>query len=326
MIKIILQFNVTICRDSGGKSKEPEKKEKCAGQSICHLAAKTIAMLTASKSKSTIDNYRTALNSFVSYAGKDITTEGFSKQLVEGWQRWLKEKGVVLNTISCYMRSLRALLSQSNTQGQAAVNDIFEGVFTGNTTTVKRSIPQKKLSRLKEVALPKGSSLCLARDIFLFSVYALGMPFVDVAFLQKKQIIDGYIEYHRHKTCQPIRVKVEAPMKRIIERYSQPDSLYVFPILAKGTMQEYENALNQYNRHLQKLSQLANLSRKITSYVARHSWASMAYHSNVDLPVISKALGHTSSKTTLVYLREIDDQRIDHANRQLLASIANPSR
>ena len=60
------------------------------------------------------------------------------------------------------------------------------------------------------------------------------------------------------------------------------------------------------------------MSRHLTSYVARHSWASLAYQHNVDLPVISKAMGHTSTKTTLVYIREIDDTRIDSANHKML--------
>ena len=147
------------------------------------------------------------------------------------------------------------------------------------------------------------------------------MPFVDVAFLRKKQIVNGYIEYQRHKTRQPIRVKIEPQMQRIIKRYSPPDSAYVFPILTRGSMKEYETARNRYNRHLRQISKIAGLHRSLTSYVARHSWASMAYSNNVDLAVISKALGHSNTETTMVYIREIDDNRIDMANRKLLGTI-----
>lgn len=322
MIKIVVNFSIQILHGDGRKHEQVKKKEK--GPRLLDSLSKTIDALTASRGKSTIDNYRTALNSFISYAGRDITTDGLSQQLLEGWQLWLKEKGVVLNTISCYMRSLRSLVRKSSKEGASVINAFFEGVFTGSAATEKRSIPQTELRKLKELSLPQGTALSLARDIFLFCVYALGMPFVDVAFLKKKQISNGYIEYQRHKTNQRIRIKIESPMKRIIDRYSQPDSPFVFPILSKGTMQEYENARNLYNRHLQRLSILARLNGKLTSYVARHSWASMAYNSNVDLPVISKALGHTNSKTTLVYIREIDDHRIDQANRKLINSMMKP--
>ena len=149
------------------------------------------------------------------------------------------------------------------------------------------------------------------------------MPLVDVAFLRKKQVSNGYIEYQRHKTSQRIRIKVERPLQQIINRYTVADSPFVFPILNQGTIEEYEKFRNHYNRLLHRLSEMAGISRTLTSYVARHSWASMAYSANVDLPVISKALGHTSSKTTQVYIREIDDSRIDQANRKLLNSITS---
>ena len=86
-------------------------------------------------------------------------------------------------------------------------------------------------------------------------------------------------------------------------------------------MKEYETARNRYNRHLRQISKIAGLRRSLTSYVARHSWASMAYSNNVDLAVISKALGHSNTETTMVYIREIDDNRIDMANRKLLGTI-----
>ena len=111
-------------------------------------------------------------------------------------------------------------------------------------------------------------------------------------------------------------------MQQIIDRYSREDSIYVFPILTASDRdareKEYESVRSRYNRHLRKLGEMMGLGRRLTSYVARHSWASIAYHANVDLSVISKALGHTSPNTTLTYIREIDDNRIDMANKELL--------
>jgi len=175
---------------------------------------------------------------------------------------------------------------------------------------------------LRHILLPPSSPLAFSRDIFLFSFYALGMPFVDVAFLQKQQCKDGYIVYDRHKTGQRVRVRIEPLMQQIIDRYSREDSIYVFPILSASDRdareKEYESVRSRYNRHLRKLGEMMGLGRRLTSYVARHSWASIAYHANVDLSVISKALGHSSPNTTLTYIREIDDNRIDMANKELL--------
>jgi integrase len=188
--------------------------------------------------------------------------------------------------------------------------------------TDKRSIAIDDIARLRHILLPPSFPLAFSRDIFLFCFYALGMPFVDVAFLQKQQCKDGYIVYDRHKTGQRVRVRIEPLMQQIIDRYSREDSIYVFPILTASDRdareKEYESVRSRYNRHLRKLGEMMGLGRRLTSYVARHSWASIAYHANVDLSVISKALGHTSPNTTLTYIREIDDNRIDMANKELL--------
>lgn len=315
MIRVVFNFSIRIYHEGQKK----EKKRKHREPNFLDIVDNTIKTLLATRGKSTIDNYRTAIASFVRYAGSNVSVGDISKQMVEGWQLWLKEQGVKLNTISCYMRSLRSVISHSGLP--SVVSTAFNTVFTGNLKTDKRSMSSCDLQKLRTMQLPEGSSLCFARDLFLFCVYALGMPFVDVAFLRKKQIVNGYIEYERHKTRQPIRVKIEPQMQRIIKRYSIPESDYVFPILQTGSMKEYETARNRYNRHLRQISKIAGLRRSLTSYVARHSWASMAYSNNVDLAVISKALGHSNTKTTMVYIREIDDNRIDMANHKLLGTI-----
>lgn len=317
MIRISFHFSIHIYKNGNRIGKQQTAPTRDS-RSFAQVARETVKRLEISKGKSTTDNYHTALRSFLAYAGQELTINELSQDTVEGWQQWLQTRGVRLNTISCYIRSLRSIINHGDMEVNAG--KVFDTVFTGNTKTDKRSISAENLRRIQELPLEASSPLCFARDIFLFSVYALGMPFVDVAFLRKSQIADGYIAYQRHKNCRPIRIKIEPPMQQIIDRYNVENSLYVFPILSKGTIREYQTARGDYNRKLRKLANAAGL-RHLTSYVARHSWASMAYKLNVDLPVISKALGHTSSDTTMVYIREIDDDRIDDANRRLLAHI-----
>lgn len=313
MIKFSIQFSFNLFK----RNKRNNTKES---QKFLPLATETIKSLADVRAKSTIDNYRTALRSFCIYAGADLPLESIDSHLIEGYQQWLLDHHVMHNTISCYMRSLRSLLHQisKDTKHQA----LFDMTFTGKAKTDKRSITLDEIIKVRDLTLPPCSTLSFFRDIFLFSFYALGMPFVDIAFLQKSQLHDGYIIYYRHKTGQRIRIKVEPPMQQIINRYSTVGHPYVFPILSasdkKRVMTDYESARTQYNRVLKKIGTLAGLQHALTSYVARHSWASIAYHSNIDLSVISKALGHTSPNTTLTYIREIDDNRIDIANKELL--------
>lgn len=318
MIKIEFHFSIRIYH-LDGRERQKKIERKRVGVSLVNLVNEAIDKLSASRMRSTVSNYRAALTSFTRLMGNGLTVDDLNQQTIESWQHRLKEHGVKLNTISCYMRSLRSVINHCEVPPMA--KSAFDTVFKGSTKTDKRSISSRDIQKLSALELKEGSRLQFARDIFLFSFFALGMPFVDVAFLRKNQIANGYIEYLRHKTKQAIRVKVEPQMQRIINKYSKPDSPYVFPILNTGTMAEYEAVRDIYNRQLRRLSKMAGLSRKLTSYVARHSWASMAYSQNVDLSVISKALGHTNSKTTMVYIREIDDNRIDKANHQLLGSI-----
>jgi integrase len=192
-------------------------------------------------------------------------------------------------------------------------------------TTEKRAVPESVISQVKAVKLKRRSFMSLTRDLFLFSFYTRGMPFVDMAFLRKSQINDGVLTYDRHKTGQRVTVHLEPCMLEVISRYHNDDSTYVFPLLKSENPQkaydEYLYKLNQYNHSLKRLAKIAGVKDRLTSYTPRHTWASVAYDSNVDLPVISKALGHSNTQTTLTYIKEINDSRLDDANRMIVSKI-----
>ena len=311
--------------------KNKQQSKTIQKQRLEERAQEAMEELCQRRAKSTIDNYQTALRSLLTYAGKDISTEQIDVAMMEGYQRWLQLRGVSRNTSSCYMRSLRALLRHIDAEGE--YKEAFKSVYTGNEKTEKRAITEEELKRLKSplhtynpLQLPqrgreKTEKIERARDYFLFSFCSMGMPFIDLAFLRKAQVKDGYIEYRRHKTGQHIRVKIEPLMQEIIDKYARKDGLYLFPILTHSNheeaMREYERQRSRYNRLLGELSRKLNLPH-LTSYVARHSWASIAYGQDVALPIITKAMGHTSTQTTLTYIREINDHRIEEANQRMI--------
>ena len=251
---------------------------------------------------------------------KDISPE-----LMADYAQWLRQQGISMNTVSCYLRSLRAIYNKVVKQYNLDDRKPFKDLFTGHTKTMKRSATDDDIKRLQAMILPKHSTLQLSRDIFLFSLYAQGMPFVDVAFLHKEQIRDGQIVYERHKTGQQIVVKIEGCIQEIINRYSRADSDFVFPIITAHhpaqAYKQYQSSLRSYNRNLHKLEKLAGLKRNLTSYVVRHTWASVAYDTNVDLAVIASALGHTNTNTTRIYIRDINNRRLAEANREVLSRI-----
>jgi integrase len=246
--------------------------------------------------------------------------------LVAKYERWLKSTHISMNTISCYMRSLRALYNQAVEEKRVTDLQPFKSGFTGYPKTDKRSIGVDEIRKLQDVRLSPGSPLQLVRDIFLFCIFACGIPFVDVAFLRKSQISDdGYLVYQRRKTNQQIRLQLPSCAMAIVRRYQSNATDYVFPLLSSSAPEEayrqYRIQLRSYNRKLKVLGKLAGISHTLTSYVSRHSWASLAYEHNTDVSVISKGLGHTSSRTTYVYIKGINDKRLDEANRKIVRKI-----
>ena len=111
----------------------------------------------------------------------------------------------------------------------------------------------------------------------------------------------------------------------IVRRYQDTDSAYVFPILTtedpEKAYRQYKGKLCYYNRLLKELASRAGIRHNLTSYVSRHSWASLAYEQNTEVSVISKGLGHASPNTTMVYIKGIDDDRLNEANNRLAHSI-----
>lgn len=295
-------------------------------QTFVVLAQQVITNETEHKSRSTVENYLTALRSFTAFAGDSLPVGEIDQLLMEHYQQHLKSKGICLNTISCYMRSLRTIYNRVIAMEKIHIKENpFATVFMGKTKTQKRSISDKDIRKIQQLVLPSGSYLKLCQDALLFSLYALGMPFVDMAYLQCSQISNEGILYYRRKTKQPVHIQIEPCIQEIIDRYYNPNNKYVFPfIISENKVKaahQYLTNLGRYNRTLKRIATLAGISANLTSYTMRHTWASLAFRNNIELPVISKALGHTNTSTTITYIREIDDAPIVEANRLLLEKL-----
>ena len=324
MIRISLHFDCHIHIHRNSRQEQPHRQPQPSSHPLGFFdrATAMIEELGNALSLSTRQNYMTALRSLRRYAGTELAMEDIDATLLHGYERWLQGMGVCRNTSSCYMRSLRSILGRV-THGQT--DPLFQGIYTGRGKTEKRSVDRLTLNRLRQTKLPQKGKLALALDLFLFSYYAQGMPFVDMAFIRRSQIAEGRLTYERHKTGQRITISLLPCMQHIISRYQTTNSPYVFPLLHSTepaqAYREYQTQLNWYNRSLKRLATLACISERLTSYTPRHSWATSAYHANMELPLISKALGHSNPHTTLTYLREIDDNRLEEANRKLLESL-----
>ena len=186
-----------------------------------------------------------------------------------------------------------------------------------------RAISPLLIRRLVNLDLEKKPALRFSRDMFLLSFYLRGIPFVDLVHLRKTDVKHNTIYYYRHKTRQQLSVHIESYAAQIINRYKNesPYLLLILSLTGEDGYRQYKSALRLYNQHLHTLSKMLRLSIPLTSYVARHSWATTAKDEGVAISVISESLGHTSEKVTHVYLASFDNNAMSKANKKVIATI-----
>ena len=272
----------------------------------------------------TAENYTTALNSFKRFRnGNDIMLNEIDSDLMKEYEAYLKSHGVAMNTVSFYNRILRAVYNRAVEKEMTVQRYPFKHVYTGIDKTVKRALPLKIIKRIKELDLPLKSSLDFTRDMFLFSFYTRGMSFIDMAYLKKKDLQNGILSYRRRKTGQQLFIKWEKSMQEIIDKYPANENSYLLPIIKtdRNERLQYKNALRLVNNKLKEISVSIGLQSKLTMYVSRHSWASIAKSQNIPLSVISAGMGHDSENTTRIYLASLDNSMIDKANELILGKL-----
>lgn len=273
----------------------------------------------------TSETYRTTLSSFMKFMdGKDIMLNNVDSDLMTAYESYLKGQGISMNSVSFYMRILRAMYNRAVEKGATRQRHPFKYVYTGVEKTVKRAVPFKTIKQIKELDLSLFPTMAFARDMFLFSFYTRGMSFVDMAYLKKKDLNNGVLSYRRKKTGQLLSVKWEKCMQEIVDRHSRSISPYLLPIIgniAKEERLQYKNCICLVNRKLKDIGKMLGLSHSLTMYVARHSWASIAKEKEIPLAIISQGMGHDSEKTTQIYLASLDSTLIDNANMLIIKEL-----
>lgn len=238
----------------------------------------------------------------------------------------LCERRISRNSSSAYIRPLRAVYNQAVRSGRCADKHPFVGVYMGVDKTSKRAVCRTTITRLIKIDLSRYPSLDFSRDLFLFSFYTRGMAFVDIAKLTHDNIRSHRIEYRRSKTNQYLSIKIEQPVQYLIDKYYCVGRKHLFPILPADSFNQhqYDSALRLHNQHLRRLSDMLSLNVSLSSYVARHSWATQAHNHHVPTKVISESLGHTKEETTVIYLASFEHDELDRANHRVLVDYHSP--
>lgn len=263
----------------------------------------------------------------------DIRFDNIDLNYLKTFENFLVEKGNKSNSIATKFSVFKALYNRA----------IYEGVFRPKDNpfdrfkigkfwkpTRKRAITKEEIVRLKEMELPDTNSWYteFARDIFLFSYYTAGMNVKDIATMRHSDIDKDRVYYSRHKTDKQMSCYLIPKAKLLIEKYASPfydDEDYVFPILHRDRHRSAQQIYNRIhkvtgnvNRELGRLSEILGFNPPITTYVARHTFATVLKRSGVDIAIISESLGHSDLSTTEIYLDSFDDSQIDEAMKNLL--------
>ena len=295
-----------------------------SGRSFFRFMDGVIIRLKVLGRERTAETYTATLNSFMHFREScDVLPDEIDSDLMMEYEAYLKARGVTMNTVSFYMRILRAVYNRAVERGVTEQRNPFRHVYTGIDKTMKRAIPLRAIKRIKELDLSSKPSQDFARDMFMFSFYTRGMSFVDMAYLKKTDLQNGVIVYRRRKTGQRLSIRWEKCMQDIIDKYPMMSTDYLLPIIRTSgdERRQYRNALRFVNNKLKDISLMAGLQTNLTMYVSRHSWASAAKSKNVPLAVISEGMGHDSETTTQIYLASLDSSMIDKANGMILKNL-----
>lgn len=273
----------------------------------------------------TVANYRSALNSFKKFRkGEDVMLGSLSSSLMEEYQAWQHSNGNCPNTVSFYMRILRAVYNRAVEEEVIDDRKPFRRVYTGVDKTVKRALSLKTIRKIKSADLTLYPDLDLARDMFMLSFYFRGMSFVDMAYLHKNDLKDGELTYRRRKTNQVLTIGWTKEMQQILDKYPENRSDFLLPIIKKtgiNVRYAYRNAAYKLNKALKKIIRMimAEDYQNWSFYRARHSWASIAKAEGVALSVISEGMGHDNEKTTRIYLSTLETSVVDKANDYIIS-------
>lgn len=269
--------------------------------------------------------YKTMRNSVQAFLkSKDIPLQQITYKWLKKYEAWYLGRGNSTNGLSVNMRTLRALINRAiRRQFLSKEAYPFENYSVKNEKTKKRAITQSDIEKVIRFE-PKTQRETRAKDYFLMSFYLMGASFIDLAFLKVSDIKNGRVEYRRRKTGKLHSIKITSPLQTLLDKYldgKNSDDFILNVIKSKDAKKQYINArdeLCRYNRSLKEIGEACGIEHLLTSYVARHSFATIAKFKDVPVPVISQALGHSNVEITEVYLAEFNNDVMDKYNEIIL--------
>ncbi|MBP3527790.1 MAG: site-specific integrase [Alistipes sp.] len=278
--------------------------------------------------------HKYALQVLDGYKSVKTALEAIDLDYLKGLELYLRQRGNKDNSIATRFAIFKAIYNKAVKEGKVTVKQNPFTLFQVGSLwakTRKRAIDKDDIQRLIDLEIADGHTTeyrRLARDLFLFSYFTAGMNFGDIARLRYKDIVKGRVNYSRHKTQKLLSFQLVPNALQIIEKYSRANHAqedYIFPILDRSehkTAQQIiirlHKVLRKVNRELKTLGEQIGLKMPLTTYVARHTYATVLKRSGVSVALISESLGHSDLSTTQIYLDSFENSQIDAAMQNLL--------
>jgi len=256
---------------------------------------------------------------------RDLSFEEINYNFLTQFENYHLSSGNELNGLAVYMRTIRSIYNQAIKAGGVDKSLYpFAAYKIKTEPTKKRALDITYLTKIIGLDLTENHPSFDARNYFVVSYMMYGMNFADMAFLQKSDIANGRIRYRRRKTSKLYDIKIGESLAGILTHYIQktPTSKYVFPIIKRETavlqQRDIQTARKAFNKNLKDIATLCGIEQNLTSYVSRHSFATQAMIQNVPVSAISAMLGHSSLKTTEIYLKGLPSDILDDYNLKIL--------
>jgi integrase/recombinase XerD len=275
--------------------------------------------------------YLTAVNRLIDYCGnQDILFSEIDYTFLDGFKNRLFEQGLKKNSVGNYFRSIRALYNKA-IKSKIVSRDLypFHDIPIKTEKTAKRAIKIDELRRLYMQPKEANSQEWHAANYLFLSYTLRGISFTDMAYLKESNIKNGCIVYRRRKTQKLYTIKLHPVAKIIFKHYENSVNGYLLPVFPMGMVEDSEESkkisrqwIKITNMYLNRIAAKCGVIANITTYVIRHTWATIAKRLGYANEMIAEGMGHEyGNKITNIYLDEFDADLIDAMNDKVIISV-----
>lgn len=284
----------------------------------------------------TADSYQSACVSLHKFKAR-LRLEHITPEFLKNYEHWMLGNGKSITTVSIHLRALRAIINMAIEKGLMDIADYPFGkrrFIIAASKNIKKALNIEEIAKIYNHPIESGSVDEMCRDYWIFIYLCNGLNVKDMCLLKYKNIEDDFILFNRAKTIntrrtnpEPIRIALKEDALQTIKKWGQPkisDDTYIFPHLMPGMTLDRQKAVIQLlvhliNEHMKGIAQQIGIFKPITTYYARHSFATILKNSGISTEFISEALGHSSLSTTKSYLAGFERKAIKQTTDILIS-------